>query len=74
MVLFQFFAEATGDAVTSLVARESLLRKMRFPRLVIPLSTVVTALLNLGMTLIAVVRVRVAAGVYPTGAGSSCRC
>jgi ABC-2 type transport system permease protein len=65
MVLFQFFGEATTNCVTSLVNRESLLRKMRFPRLVIPLSTVLTALLNLGMTLCAVILFAIAAGVYP---------
>jgi ABC-2 type transport system permease protein len=65
MVLFQFFGEATGAAVTSLVARENLLRKMRFPRLVIPLSTVLTALLNLGTTLVAVLIFMLASGVYP---------
>jgi ABC-2 type transport system permease protein len=48
------------------VTRENLLRKMRFPRLVIPLSVVLTALFNLGMTLIAVVIFAVASGVYPT--------
>jgi ABC-2 type transport system permease protein len=65
MVLFQFFAEATGSAVTSLVTRENLLRKMRFPRLVIPLATALTALMNLGMTLIAVVLFAVGSGVNP---------
>jgi ABC-2 type transport system permease protein len=66
LVMFQFFGEATGNAVNSLVTRENLLRKMRFPRLVIPLSVVLTALFNLGMTLIAVVIFAVASGVYPT--------
>jgi ABC-2 type transport system permease protein len=65
MVLFQFFGEATSGAVTSVVARENLLRKMRFPRLAIPLSTVMTALLNLGATLIAVILFAAVAGVYP---------
>jgi len=65
MVVFQFFGEATGSAVTSLVARENLLRKMRFPRLVIPLSTVLTAMMNLGMTLIAVFLFAIGSGVYP---------
>ena len=65
MVLFQFFGEATGAAVTSLVARENLLRKMRFPRLVIPLSVVVTALLNLGATLLAVFVFAIGSGITP---------
>jgi ABC-2 type transport system permease protein len=66
LVLFQFFGEATGNCVGALVARENLLRKMRFPRLVIPLAVVLTALFNLGMTLIAVMVFALASGVYPT--------
>jgi ABC-2 type transport system permease protein len=65
LVLFQFFGEATGGCVNALVVRESMLRKMRFPRLVIPLSVVLTALFNLGMTLIAVFIFAIASGVYP---------
>jgi ABC-2 type transport system permease protein len=66
LVLFQFFGEVTGNCLGSLVARESMLRKMRFPRLVIPPSVVLTALFNLGMTLIAVFIFAIASGVTPT--------
>jgi ABC-2 type transport system permease protein len=66
LVLFQFFAEITTGSVQSLVARENMLRKVRFPRLVIPLSIALTALFNLGMTLIAVVIFAFASGIYPT--------
>jgi ABC-2 type transport system permease protein len=65
IVLFQFFAEITGGSVQSMVQRESLLRKVRFPRLVIPFSIVLTALFNLGMTLVAVAIFAVASGVEP---------
>ena len=65
LVLFQFFAEATGGCVNCLVTRESLLRKMRFPRLVIPLAVVLTALFNLAMTLVAVFGFALASGVDP---------
>ncbi len=65
LVLFQFFGEATGNCVNALVSRENLLRKMRFPRLVIPCAVVVTSLLNLAMTLIAVLIFALASGVYP---------
>jgi ABC-2 type transport system permease protein len=65
MVLFQFFTEIVGTSVPALVARENLLRKVRFPRLVIPLSIVLTALFNLGMTLVAVFIFAVISGVYP---------
>ena len=46
IVLFTFFTEATGGAVRSLVNRENLVRKIEFPRLAVPLSTVLTALLQ----------------------------
>lgn len=65
MVLFQFFGEVTSQSVTCLTARENLLRKMRFPRLVIPLAVVITALLNLSMTLVAVLIFAIIAGVTP---------
>jgi ABC-2 type transport system permease protein len=65
LVLFQFFGEVTGNCVGALVSRESMLRKMRFPRLVIPLAVVLTALFNLGMTLIAVFIFAIVAGVGP---------
>jgi ABC-2 type transport system permease protein len=66
LVLFQFFGEATSNCVRCLAARESLLRKMRFPRLVIPLSVVLTAILNLSGTLAAALVFAIATGVYPT--------
>jgi ABC-2 type transport system permease protein len=66
LVLFQFFAEIAGGSVQSLVARENLLRKIRFPALVIPLSIGLTALFNLGMTLVAVFLFALASGIYPT--------
>lgn len=67
MILFQFWGEIVGGCVDCLVQRENLLRKMRFPRLVIPFSIAVGALLNLGMTLIAVLGFIIAVtGLTPT--------
>jgi len=63
VVLFAFFQEATSTAVQSVVNRESLVRKMQFPRLVIPLSVVVTASLNLAVSLVPVFIFAVASGV-----------
>jgi ABC-2 type transport system permease protein len=65
LVLFQFFTEIANGSVQSLVARENLLRKVRFPRLAVPLSIALTALFNLGMTLIAVMIFALASGVTP---------
>lgn len=66
LVLFNFFSEVTVNSVTSLVMRENLLRKMSFNPIVIPLSITVTALLNLGMTLLAVMIFVFAKGEWPT--------
>lgn len=66
LVMFQFFAEVTSNGLTSLVDREHLLRKVRFPRLVIPLAITLTSLFNLLMTLLAVLVFAIANGVYPT--------
>jgi len=65
IVLYTFFAEATGGAVQCLVERESLLRKVRFPSMVVPLSVVLTALFNLGTNLLAVTAFLLVNGITP---------
>jgi ABC-2 type transport system permease protein len=62
IVLYTFFSEATGGAVTSLVDRESLIRKVEFPRLAVPLSTILTALFNVALNMIVVLVFLLAAG------------
>jgi ABC-2 type transport system permease protein len=66
IVLFGFFQESTTTAVTSVLNRESILRKTQVPRLVIPLAVVLTTLFNLGLNLIAVAIFILAWGVDPT--------
>jgi ABC-2 type transport system permease protein len=66
IVLYTFFQESTSNAVTSVAAQEGVVRKTQFPRLVIPLSTILTGLFNLGMNLIIVLAFLVAFGVDPT--------
>jgi ABC-2 type transport system permease protein len=65
IVLWTFFAEATNGAVRSLMNRENLLRKIRFPRLVIPISVSLTSLFNLSLNLVAVLVFAVISGVEP---------
>jgi ABC-2 type transport system permease protein len=65
IVLFGFFQEATGIAVTSIVAQESVIRKTQFPRLVVPLAVVVTSLFNLALNLVVVLVFLLAFGVTP---------
>ena len=65
IVLFGFFQEATGAAVTSLVAQEAIVRKTQFPRAVIPLAVVLTSVFNLAVNLVAVLAFLLAFGVEP---------
>lgn len=66
IVLFTFFQETTGRSVESVVSREAIVRKTQFPRLVIPLSVVITGLLNLGPNLLVAFVFILAYGVDPT--------
>jgi ABC-2 type transport system permease protein len=65
IMLWTFFAEATSGAVMSLVSRENLVRKIRFPRMAIPLSVTLTALFNLAVNFVAVLVFLLASGVEP---------
>jgi ABC-2 type transport system permease protein len=65
IVLFTFLSQAGSEGVTSLVERESLIRKVEFPRMAIPCATVLTACFNLGLNLVAVVVFAAIAGVEP---------
>ena len=65
IVLFTFFAEATSGAVRSVVDRENLVRKIQFPRLVIPLAVVLLACFNLVLNLLVVLVFALIAGIRP---------
>jgi len=65
IVMFTFFQESTTNGVTSVVAQEGVVRKTQFPRLVIPLSTVVTGAFNFGLNLVVVLGFVLAFGVTP---------
>jgi len=54
IMLYQFFAECTGGSVGAVLARENLVRKIHFPRIVIPLSVIVTSALTLAVNMVAV--------------------
>jgi ABC-2 type transport system permease protein len=65
IVLFTFFGEATGGAVRCVVDQEGLVRKIQFPRMVIPLSVVLLSLFNLSLNLIVVMIFATIQGVRP---------
>ncbi len=65
IVLFTFFSEATSGSVRSVVDRESLVRKIQFPRLAIPASVVTLAAFNLALNLVVVLVFGAIEGVRP---------
>jgi len=65
IVLFSFVSEGTTQAVRSLITREPLVRKVDFPRLAVPMSSVLTAVFNLGLNLIPVLVFLVLSGATP---------
>jgi ABC-2 type transport system permease protein len=66
IVFYTFFAEATMGAVGSVVDRENLVRKIQFPRMVIPLSVVLTAFFNFCASFLAVFVFMLVTGVPVT--------
>jgi ABC-2 type transport system permease protein len=65
IVLFNFFQGATGASVSSVIQRENMVRKMHFPRLVIPLAVVCTAAMQLVLNLLVVLVFMLIYGVHP---------
>ena len=65
IVLFTFMSEATNQSLRSLSNREALVRKIEFPRLAVPMASVLTALFNLGLNLVPVFIFLLAAGGRP---------
>ena len=65
IVLFTYLQEATMNSVRCVVDHEALVRKVEFPRMVIPLSYVLLATFNLLGNLIVVLVFALATGVSP---------
>ncbi len=65
MILYFFFSEVTSGGTTAMVDRESLLRKIGFPRAVVPLAVALVAAMNLALNLVVLLVFVVASGVQP---------
>ncbi len=65
IVMWTFFADSTTGAISSLVNRDNLIRKMSFPLAAIPVSQVLVAAFNLGLNLIAVFVFYAISGILP---------
>jgi ABC-2 type transport system permease protein len=66
IVLFSFLNEATSQAVRSLMTRETLVRKIDFPRLAVPMASVLAATFNLLLNLVPVIVFLLASGATPS--------
>ena len=65
IIIFTFYAESTATSVSSVPDHETLVRKVHFPRLVIPLSVVLTTYLNFVLNFVAVMVFVLASGIEP---------
>ena len=65
LVTYMFFSAATSGCVRAVLNREALVRKIEFPRLVIPLAVVLVAAFDLVLNFVAVFIFVVADGVEP---------
>lgn len=65
IVLFQYFQETTARGVRAVSAREGLIRKMQFPRIVIPLSVSLSTLFSLLLNFVAVIPIFIISGLEP---------
>ena len=54
IVLWTFFIDATSLTLNSIVARGSLLRKLSFPRLIVPMSATLTAAITFAVNLLVI--------------------
>lgn len=65
IVLFQFFSDATGTSIRSMTARADLVRKVQFPRVVVPLTNVLVSAFTLATNLVVVFVWILAYGLEP---------
>jgi ABC-2 type transport system permease protein len=65
LVLFTYFSDATTRAVRSISSQEAMVRKLQFPRIIIPLSVNLTACFTLFLNLLAVLPLLLAFGLTP---------
>lgn len=66
VILWNFFTEATMIGASSVVARGDLIRKISIPRYLVVLSSSLSALINLGLSLIVIFIFALFNGVTPT--------
>lgn len=66
MLLWTFFQTAVGSSAQSLVANQSMVTKVYFPRLLVPITTVSAAGVDLAVNLVALQLILLAYGIHPS--------
>lgn len=66
IVLWNFFTEATMQGAGSVVARGDLIRKVSIPRYLVVIASTLSALINLGLSLVVVIIFALFNGVMPS--------
>ena len=66
LVPWTFFSQALTQSANSLVMSQNLLRKVYFPRLAIPIATVLSAAVDLALAFVVLVAMMAFYGVFPT--------
>jgi lipopolysaccharide transport system permease protein len=65
---WQLFSFCLGESANSLVSNHNLLKKVYFPRLIIPLATVLAALVDFGVAFVVLLILLFSYGIVPTAA------
>jgi lipopolysaccharide transport system permease protein len=66
LVPWTFFAQGLGRAANSLVGSSNLIKKIYFPRLVVPIAGVLAGLVDLGLALLVLLGMMLYYGIIPT--------
>jgi lipopolysaccharide transport system permease protein len=66
MVPWQYFANALTESSNSLVASQNLIKKVYFPRLVIPLGSVLAGLVDFCFAFLVLIGMMFYYGIHPT--------
>jgi len=66
LVPWTFFANGLGQSSNSLVGSANLIKKIYFPRLVVPMSAVISGVVDFVLAFIVLLGMMIAYGIYPT--------
>lgn len=66
IVLWSFFTESTSQGLLSVVSRGSLIRKINIPRYLLVISSILSALVNLGFSLLVLFIIAISNGALPS--------